>query len=86
MAKRKQIEKCPKCGYPLSIGECGKGYCSNCNTYSLPISFECEPVNLIRVECDGKIIGYASGVKNAQQLANQDAKENDRKIKWKKIR
>ena len=41
--------------------------------------------DLITVERDGKIIGYASGIRKAQKLANQDASERGDKIKWKKV-
>lgn len=40
---------------------------------------------LITVERDGKIIGYTSGIRKAQQLANQDAAEKGDTIKWKKV-
>lgn len=40
---------------------------------------------LIRVECDDKIIGYASGVRKAQELAIQHASEKGNKIKWRKV-
>lgn len=40
----KQPKYCEKCGALLVEGECGKGFCPNCKTYTmhLEVNFSCK--------------------------------------------